>query len=112
MPDTWIIDITHVLDEHGAIAASSSPARRLAEHFTAIVVAVTYDPCQAASGSTVRCRRRPGRKRCPGLIRAAITLDERMDIVWECPSCGDNGVVSNWHGTMWDCLDADSDDAH
>ena len=112
MANTWIIDMTHYLDEHGAIVAAPTPARRLAEHFAAIVRAVTFDPCGAATESSVRCRRRPGRKPCPGQIRAAITIDDRMDIIWECSSCGDNGVISNWHGTMWDCLDMDADDAN
>jgi hypothetical protein len=111
MANTWIIDLTHYLDEHGAIVTVPSPARRLAEHFGAIVRAVTWDPVGAETGSSVRCRRRPGRKRCPGQIRAAITLDDGMDIVWECPSCGDNGLISNWDGTMWDCLDIEADDA-
>lgn len=112
MPNTWIVDITHYLDERGAIIAAPAPARRLAQHFAAIVGAVTCDPHEAKTGSAVRCGRRPGRKRCPGQIRAAITLDDRMDIVWECPACGDNGLISNWHGTMWDCLDAELDDVH
>jgi hypothetical protein len=112
MANTWIIDLTHYLDERGATVTVPSPARRLAEHFGAIVRAVTWDPVGAGTGSSVRCRRRPGRKPCRGHIRAAITLDDRMDIVWECPLCGDNGVISNWHGTMWDCLDDDVDDAN
>lgn len=112
MPNTWIIDMTHYLDEHGAIVTAPAAAHRLGEHFAAIVGAVTYNPCEAATGSTVRCRRRPGRRPCPGQIRGAITLDDQMNIVWECPCCGDNGLISNWHGTMWDCLEAEPDDAN
>lgn len=112
MPNTWIIDLTHYLDKQGAIVTAPAAARRLGEHFAAIVGAVTCNPCEAAAGSIVRCRRRPDRKPCPGQIRATITLDDRMDIVWECPSCGDNGLISNWHGTMWDCLDAEPEDAN
>lgn len=112
MANTWIIDMTHYVDEHGAMVTVPAPARRLAEYFGAIVRAVTWDPGEAGRGSSIRCRRRPGRKPCPGQIRAAITLDEQMDIVWECSWCGDNGLISNWHGTMWDCLDADPDDAN
>ena len=112
MANTWITDLTHFLDERGAIVETPVPARRLAEHFAAIVAAATADPCQAATGSSVRCRRRPGRKPCPGSIRAAITLDDRMDVVWDCPACGDNGVISNWHGTIWDCLDDEPVDGH
>ena len=112
MANTGIIDLTHYLDEHGATVKLPSPARRLAEYFGAIVRAVTWDPVGAGTKSSVCCRRRPGRKPCPGQIRAAITLDDRMDIVWECPSCGDNGLISNWDGTMWDCLDVEVDDAN
>ena len=85
MPDTWITDITHYLDERGAIVSTPGPARLLAEHLGAIVVAVTREPFQSATASTVRCRRRPDRKPCPGQIRGAITLDDHMHIVWECP---------------------------
>jgi hypothetical protein len=53
MPNTWIIDMTHYFDEHGAIVTAPGPARRLAEHFAAIVAAVTCDPCEAATGSIV-----------------------------------------------------------
>lgn len=112
MPDTWIIDITHYLDDRGAIVSAPAPARRLAEHFAAIVASVTLNPYQAATGSTVPCRRRPHRKPCPGTIRAAITLDPSMDIVWDCSARGDNGLISNWHGTMWDCLDVEVDESH
>jgi hypothetical protein len=28
MPNTWIIDMTHYLDEHGAIVTAPAPARR------------------------------------------------------------------------------------
>ena len=112
MPNTWIVDITHYLDARGAIVAAPTPARRLAEHFAAIVGAATSDPQRAATASGVRCRRRPGRRPCPGEIRASITLDDRMDVVWECPACGDEGVISNWQGTLWDCLDVEPADAH
>lgn len=112
MPNTWIVDITHYLDERGAIVETPASARRLAEHFAAIVAAATSAPRQAAAGSSVRCRRRPGRKPCSGRLRAAITLDPGMEIVWDCPRCGDNGVISNWHGTLWDCLDDEAPDAH
>jgi hypothetical protein len=112
MADTWITDITDYLDERGALVSTPGPARRLAEHLGAIVVAVTREPFKSATASAVRCRRRPNRKPCLGHIRAALTLDGDMDIVWECPSCGDNGRISNWHGTMWDCLDIEPGEGH
>jgi len=47
MADTWITDMTHFLDQNGAIGVMPDPARKL----------------------------------------------------------GDNGLIRNWQGTLWDCWD-------
>ena len=47
------------------------------------------------------CRRRPGRRRCPGEIHAGFAEDPR-EITWICPRCGDNGLIQGWRGTRWD----------
>jgi hypothetical protein len=53
---------------------------------------------------TLRCRRRPGRRPCTGVL--SILLDESLeDLVWHCPACGDNGVIRGWEGTFWDNSD-------
>jgi hypothetical protein len=101
LANTWITDLRHFLDERGAIAPLSGPGRKLAEHLAAIVAAVTA-ATEAGPITTVRCRRRPGRRPCPGEIEAEIDA-ETMDILWLCPVCGDNGVVHHWQGTLWDC---------
>jgi hypothetical protein len=31
----------------------------------------------------------------------AVT-DAEMNIAWECPACGDNGLIHHWQGTPWD----------
>jgi hypothetical protein len=89
-----------------------APARRIAEHFAAIVAAVTSDLSLGGRRLDRPMSATSRAKALPRRIVASIALDDDMDIVWECPSCGDNGVISNWHGTMWDCLDADLDEAH
>lgn len=98
MPDTWIIDLRHFLAPSGSLAPELlPPARRLAEYCTAI----------AAQGSNfdepvnLRCRRRPGHRRCTGVLSINLGADLE-EFVWRCPSCGDNGVIRGWQGTFWD----------
>lgn len=76
-------------------------ARLLAEYFASIVVDATTnidDPPR------VRCRRRPGRRRCGGMIISYPSGDERDTIHWHCPVCYDNGIISGWQNTLWDGL--------
>ncbi len=75
-------------------------ARRLAEYFGSVVAAVTSVELDEPLG--VKCRRRPGRKPCPGSIEAWIEFEEER-IVWGCLSCDDEGLISGWRGTFWDC---------
>ena len=98
MVNTWVTDLTHFLDESGGLhPALTGPGRGLAEHMTSIVAAATSTRDEAVE---VRCRRRPKRRACPGRLEYRLWADER--ITWECPKCGDNGVISNWQSTQWD----------
>lgn len=106
MGDTWVTDLIHFLNEDGSIAPTEGPARRLAEHLVAIVAMISRPELIPPAEYRVRCRRRPGRKPCTGLIQA--DLDPKTeDIDWWCPVCGDKGCISNWKGTMWDLTNAD-----
>jgi hypothetical protein len=98
---TWITDLSHFVDDTGSLPrALPGPARRLAEYLTAIVVAATGAHHLSQATPRISCRRRPRRRACPGDIEYRLWADER--ITWECPSCGDNGVISNWQSTAWD----------
>jgi hypothetical protein len=101
MGDTWIIDLAHFLDRNGEIAPQSGPARRLAEYIVAIVSMASRPEIIPPPQYRVRCRRRPGRKPCSGLIEVDFDPDNE-DIVWWCPFCQDNGRIRNWKGTTWD----------
>jgi hypothetical protein len=98
MPNTWVVDLRHFLAATGALAPDlPRSARRLAEYWADIV----------AQGSnfdepvTLRCRRRPGRRPCHGVL--SILLDANLDgLLWECPVCGDNGIIRSWQGSFWD----------
>jgi hypothetical protein len=101
LSDTWITDLTHFLDEKGRIAPERGPARRMAEFLTSIVAMVSRPELVIPQEYRVRCRRRPGRKPCPGIIKADLD-PETEDVDWWCPVCGDNGYIRNWKGTAWD----------
>jgi hypothetical protein len=101
MPGTWITDLTHFLDEDGDIAPISGPAWRLAEYFTSIVVMASHPDLIVPPRYRVRCRRRPGRKPCRGMVESDLDF-ETEDIMWWCPVCGDNGYIYNWKGSLWD----------
>lgn len=102
MRGTLITNLTHFLDERGRVALPPSRARRIAEFLTEIVTAVTHD--LDAPLAPIKCRRRPGRKPCPGLIDAYINLED--EVLWQCESCRDQGVITHWQNTFWNLLDA------
>ena len=98
---TWVTDLSHFVDETGDFSPDlAGPGRRLAEHLGAIVAAATITAGGAEAPCSIKCRRRPGRRACPGLINYRLWPDER--VTWACPTCGDNGVISNWQSTAWD----------
>ena len=70
VPNTWITDMTHYLDDAGGIVAMPGRVRRLADHFGAIVAAVSALTLEKVVRTHVSCRRRPARRRCAGRIRA------------------------------------------
>lgn len=98
---TWVTDLSHFVNERGNLPTNiAGPARRLAEYLAAIVAAATSADSQGQGKTRIKCRRRPGHRACPGVIEYRLWADER--ITWECPSCGDNGIISNWQSTAWD----------
>ena len=103
--DTWYTNLQVFLDENGAIAVSSGPARKLAEHITAIVAMASIPELIPSPEYQVRCRRRPGRKPCQGIIEADFDPEDYR-IIWWCPVCDDRGYISNWQGSMWDLSEA------
>jgi hypothetical protein len=98
--NTWIVDLRDYLTPAGALTVDMpARARLLAEYFASIVVDATTnldDP------PTVRCRRRPGHRRCKGIIASYPAADEHDRIYWYCPVCHDNGWISGWQDTFWD----------
>jgi hypothetical protein len=102
MPGTWVTDMRHYLDEKGGLSEGlPRQVLNLAMHLGSIVGRVTSHPTGAHQQTNVSCRRSPGRRRCVGDILTGLESDGET-IRWECPLCGDNGVIRDWMSTPWD----------
>lgn len=101
MGNTWVTDMKHYLDEDGYLAEMPGPALKLALFQGAIVSWVTAQLPRQIPRTNVTCRRTPGRQRCLGEIHAFLEVPSER-IIWHCPFCGDNGLISGWEGTEWD----------
>ena len=100
-PKTFVVDLTHWLTEDGAIAPMPRAAQRLAGYMGMIVADATGFLTEQFCEQGVKCRCRPGRKPCTGIIETDFE-PETNRIVWCCPECGENGYINNWKGTLWD----------
>jgi hypothetical protein len=108
MVNTWIVDLRHYLSPSGAFANMPPRARLLAEYFASIVVDATTNLDEEPS---VRCRHRPGRRRCMGTVMSYPAADDLDRMYWRCPVCNDNGLISGWQDTLWDGF-AGNDEVH
>lgn len=77
------------------------PAHRLAGHLTNIVRAGTAGDAGNAWESALPCRRRPANRRCPGRM-IVLRTEPGAPIRWQCSSCDDEGVISNWEDSPFD----------
>ncbi|MGZ5365615.1 MAG: hypothetical protein ACXWD5_16105, partial [Mycobacterium sp.] len=94
----YVTDLRHFLD---LPATSPGPARRMAEHLTSVVRAATACDPGLRWVSALPCRRRPGRRACPGFTEV-LRSDIPASIAWRCACCGDEGVISGWEGSPFD----------
>ncbi len=100
-PMAYITDLQHFLTKDGRIAPTKGPAKKLAEFLTLVVALATAPSSSESPASLVACMGEPGKKRCGGSIRARVGSDTYA-VHWRCPVCGNQGVISNWRGTLWD----------
>lgn len=98
----WVTDLRHFLDTDGTLVEGR--ARRIAIYLSEIVQAATLRAVGGWSLSEVRCRRRPGHKRCTRRVGVRRT-EAPPAVEWECSGCRDGGTISGWEGTRWDLVD-------
>lgn len=94
----FISDLRHFLDLPND---APGPAQRIAEQLSLIVRAATAGDAGVSWVSAIGCRRRPGRRICPGHI-AVYRSDVPPSIEWRCTACGDEGVISGWERSPFD----------
>lgn len=94
----FVSDLRHFLDLPDD---APGPARKMAEQLGDVVRAATAAEAGTAWVSALPCRRRPGRRPCPGRI-IVFRPDPPARIEWRCTCCGDEGVISGWEGTYCD----------
>ena len=92
-----VSDLNHFLDLPDDVPG---PARRLAGQLGDLVRAASAGDAGMPWQTALACRRRPGRRPCPGRVVVARPPDG--PIRWQCPVCGDAGVISNWAGSPFD----------
>jgi len=97
----FVSDLRHFLDLPDDTPA---PALRLAEQLRDIVRAATAGEPGAGWVSALRCRRRPGHRRCQGRIFVRRTGGQ-APIGWACTVCRDEGCISGWQDTPHDLSD-------
>jgi hypothetical protein len=98
----WSTNMQHFLDEKGSTDQIPAEVKELADHFGAIVAAVTLDfTGRAITVPDITCRN-PGSPGCMGSITGY--LSQNIDsIEWYCTECDDSGVITGWDDTLWDC---------
>ena len=93
-----VTDLHHLLD---LPPDTPGPARRLAEHLGNIVRAATAGDAGTAWETALPCRRRPANQACPGRM-VVLRNDAGTPIRWQCSSCADTGIISNWEDSPFD----------
>ena len=91
----YVTDLTHFLDDRGAIGPKAGPARRLAEFLARVVAAASaVEDDDDAAMPPCKCLK------CKGMIEAIVGAEDAVE--WWCPNCGREGVISNWRRSFWD----------
>ena len=92
----YITDLTHFLDESGAIAPIKGVARAMAQFVVEVVAHATDESDTSPAAPTCfKCKK--------GTVWAELAQDDAIN--WHCPLCQVEGRISNWQGTLWDLSD-------
>lgn len=92
-------DLPSFLEPDGPLPLS---VIRFTEYLGSIIAGASHSPSAERIALKMRCRRRPGRKPCPGSIHVRIGEESPPEILWDCPRCGERGIIRNWQGSEWD----------
>jgi hypothetical protein len=94
----FVSDLRHFLDLPDD---APGPARAVAEQLGFVVRAATAGAVGIPWVSALPCRRRPGRRSCPGHLTVR-RADDEAPIEWSCGACSDEGTISGWQDSPYD----------
>ncbi len=94
----YVTDLSHFLDEKGAIGPQAGPGLKLANFLTAIV-SLASDCVPKVAPPCMKCKS----------LQVGVGVDDAQRINWKCLSCNECGIISNWQRTLWDMSDAGFD---
>ena len=92
-------DLPSLLEPDGPLPPS---VIRFTEYLGSIIAGASHSPSSEWQPLKLKCRRRPGRKPCTGLIRVRMGDDSPPEIQWDCPVCRERGIIHNWRDSEWD----------
>jgi len=97
-PKTLITDFRHLpeVDSDEIVAGRSLPA-----FLVCIVMVASMEGRDARVRSPLRCRCRPGRRACPGVILISRHAGH-SEVEWRCSECEFNGIITHWQGSSAD----------
>jgi hypothetical protein len=105
-----VADMTHYDGVLSLDPAQNRPLLRLVEHLGGITKAGTLAPVGETVHTAIACPRRPAHRPCPGFIDLRRN-EVPAAIMWNCPRCGDEGLIHNYRGTLWDLTPPSKADA-
>jgi hypothetical protein len=95
---SYVVDLTHFLDDSGRLAPGHPG--RVGAFYARIAATASLHPCEEVVLTPIPCRRRPGRRPCPGHVDLIRHDDDTIE--WACTDCTDNGFIRGWEATRWD----------
>jgi len=96
-----ITNIKHFLDEDGKLPELPVEARKLVDFLSSIIESASGNYDLPVSFAQAECMRTTDNTSCPGDIEVWVYAEDN-NIGWQCLECGDEGVISEWSGTIWD----------
>jgi hypothetical protein len=93
-----IANLSHYLGEDLSLIKIPAPAAALREFLGCIVEAVTSrESSDENYGTELSCR-----QGCESIMIAFYDKTDPSVIYWSCSTCGDEGRITGWEGTIWD----------
>lgn len=96
----YIVNLADFLGADGEFVRGA--AGRMGAFYADIVATATVHLAGEVVRTPLRCRRRPGHRRCPGHL--LVRHDDAGTVEWCCgmPDCDEEGLIRGWAGTPWD----------